>query len=74
MLILNFLLKKIKKKINSFHFIFNFSDVCSVCLDQLGEHPSSLECRHRFHRECIERSLLHSPLCPMCRAHAKVAL
>lgn len=65
---------------NNYHFnvsCFNiffliFSDNCSVCLESLAGSTLNLECRHRFHRECIERSLQHSPLCPMCRAYVKI--
>lgn len=52
--------------------LFVFSDICSICLESFTGRTLNLECRHRFHRECIERSLQHSPLCPMCRADVKM--
>jgi hypothetical protein len=42
---------------------------CSVCLDCF-DHTAlhrTLECTHKFHPECVDRWLLHSPICPMCR-------
>lgn len=45
---------------------------CPVCLAEYegGEEVRVLPaCRHRFHRECVDRWLLtRAPTCPVCRA------
>ena len=47
---------------------------CSICYDALDYNsPSSLEscgqCRHAFHRLCIEIWAKRTPTCPLCRSH-----
>lgn len=54
------------------------SDTCAVCLSQLDEHDEVRElrnCRHVFHKDCIDRWVDHDAdhddnhnSCPLCRA------
>lgn len=44
------------------------SEDCSICLLELNDNSSyTLECGHKFHSECIIKSLRHSTKCPYCR-------
>ncbi|KAK9063853.1 hypothetical protein SSX86_017725 [Deinandra increscens subsp. villosa] len=47
-------------------------DTCSICLEEFGENEKvgMLECRHKFHSECITSWLLSKNSCPMCRSTA----
>ena len=44
---------------------------CAICLDEFVSHSTTvreLPCRHVYHPECIDQSLLrHSSLCPVCK-------
>ena len=43
---------------------------CSICLDQIkiGEFQKTLECKHCFHKKCIDRWFKKdNDCCPMCR-------
>mmetsp|Transcript_76422 Transcript_76422/g.181785 ORF Transcript_76422/g.181785 Transcript_76422/m.181785 type:complete len:503 (+) Transcript_76422:120-1628(+) len=46
--------------------------LCSVCLEDYepGEAVRDLPCRHRFHEACVDRWLLRSRRCPVCRGAA----
>ncbi|KAG1326954.1 RING-H2 finger protein ATL56 [Cocos nucifera] len=49
---------------------------CAVCLEQLrkGERCRALPgCGHAFHAACIDRWLVRSPACPICRTAVVVA-
>jgi Zinc finger, C3HC4 type (RING finger) len=41
---------------------------CEICLNLL-EEPITTPCQHTFCLTCIQRSLDHSPNCPLCRHH-----
>mmetsp|Transcript_26063 Transcript_26063/g.92974 ORF Transcript_26063/g.92974 Transcript_26063/m.92974 type:complete len:341 (+) Transcript_26063:298-1320(+) len=41
---------------------------CGVCVGLLFE-PTTAPCGHSFCRQCLLRSLRHSPRCPTCRAY-----
>lgn len=44
---------------------------CSVCLEPIkgeGSAKKLEECKHTFHKECIDRWLAQSKACPICRA------
>ena len=54
-------------------------DVCAICLDKLtSDDITELSCKHKFHKNCIERWLNASRIdsdgqprlgtCPVCRA------
>lgn len=49
-------------------------DACSICLgeyDEGAEVRELPECRHLFHKGCVDRWLLtRSSFCPICRARA----
>lgn len=48
----------------------NNVELCSICLDDLDDKELyELNCNHIFHRECIQRWLMTSTICPLCRAH-----
>ncbi|EOA17891.1 hypothetical protein CARUB_v10006300mg [Capsella rubella] len=44
-------------------------DVCSICLEALGEvrNTMNLVCSHSFHKDCIFQWLYHNLSCPICR-------
>lgn len=44
-------------------------DNCPICLDLLTEDVYELNCKHSFHKNCIQRWLLTSTMCPLCRTH-----
>ena len=44
--------------------------VCSICLDEFEEDQNLSEfkeCKHLFHKECIEQWIQTKGTCPMCR-------
>ncbi|PVF94746.1 hypothetical protein CPB86DRAFT_712528 [Serendipita vermifera] len=41
---------------------------CEICLNLLSD-PITTTCQHTFCATCLQRSLDHSPLCPLCRCH-----
>ncbi|XP_010554437.1 PREDICTED: E3 ubiquitin-protein ligase RHA2A [Tarenaya hassleriana] len=46
-------------------------DICVVCLYRLkdGDHVRKLDCRHVFHKSCLEGWLHHLNFtCPLCRS------
>ena len=44
--------------------------ICSVCLDEYtaGEEIRVLNCRHVFHKSCIDNWIMLNRTCPICRA------
>ena len=43
-------------------------DECSICLSDLNSNVIELySCGHKYHEECIKKSLERSRLCPLCR-------
>ncbi len=42
---------------------------CAICISALetGESYSQLECKHNFHKDCIQTWLAQSLTCPCCR-------
>ena len=48
----------------------SYNDTCSVCLDEFSdsqEQATTLSCGHKFHTQCIIKSLRKSNECPYCR-------
>ena len=44
------------------------TDICVICLDNLTSDDSiALECRHQFHKKCIELWMKKNSICPLCR-------
>lgn len=41
---------------------------CEICLNLL-EEPTTTPCQHTFCLTCLQRSLDHTPNCPLCRHH-----
>jgi hypothetical protein len=42
-------------------------DDCTICLEPIEEEIYSLNCQHKYHRDCITRWLHTNPNCPLCR-------
>ena len=40
---------------------------CSICLEKFVEPVFKTECKHLFHKECIERAYEQNKNCPLCR-------
>mmetsp|Transcript_56447 Transcript_56447/g.175346 ORF Transcript_56447/g.175346 Transcript_56447/m.175346 type:complete len:184 (-) Transcript_56447:94-645(-) len=42
---------------------------CTICLERFreGDEQRTLPCFHRFHKECVDRWLLQSDACPVCK-------
>ncbi|CAO2823024.1 unnamed protein product [Amaranthus hypochondriacus] len=54
---------------------FKGCEVCAICLDNLveGEICRVLPgCKHVFHLNCVDKWLLKSPVCPVCRSSVRV--
>lgn len=54
---------------------FKGSEVCAICLDNLleGEFCRVLPgCNHVFHLNCVDKWLLKSPVCPVCRSSVRL--
>ncbi|KAK8916253.1 RING-H2 finger protein ATL74 [Platanthera zijinensis] len=49
------------------------ADGCALCLESFepGDRCRILPaCQHSFHARCVDRWLVRSPFCPMCRSNA----
>ncbi len=42
-------------------------DTCTICLEQILGDEYTLNCNHKYHRDCITRWLHQNPNCPLCR-------
>ncbi|XP_021755877.1 RING-H2 finger protein ATL56-like [Chenopodium quinoa] len=54
--------------------LFKGSEVCTICLDNLLEGESCRVlpgCNHVFHLNCVDKWILKSPVCPVCRSSIK---
>jgi len=61
--------KQATKRANTFKNIRQNSE-CAICHELLTTKVRTLECGHRFHKECIEQSLRAGyNSCPLCRTH-----
>ena len=42
---------------------------CPICYDEFrsGEYKRELNCKHVFHKKCIDKWLKSNPVCPSCR-------
>lgn len=50
-------------------------DECSICLEEMKTDLVMLRCFHRFHTKCFldyVASIDEHPVCPLCRAKAKL--
>merc|ERR1719473_24188 len=52
----------------------SFNKECVICLEEFQNHHRTalLDCKHRFHTECIERWLLRKRACPNCRKTPRI--
>ena len=49
----------------------NDEDFCIICHEEMTVQTSThLECRHRFHTECIRKWFVEQSTCPTCRVHS----
>lgn len=58
------------KSLPSFHWTAAAAADCAVCLEgfRVGDRCRDLPaCGHSFHRDCVDRWLMRSPACPICR-------
>jgi hypothetical protein len=39
---------------------------CIICLDEVEKEWRELECRHRYHKQCIENWIKVKARCPLC--------
>jgi hypothetical protein len=46
---------------------FSKEEECSICLEKFVEPVVKTECKHLFHKECIERAYEQNTNCPLCR-------
>lgn len=47
---------------------------CSICLQRIPyDSRKTMQCKHMFHAECIDRWLHKAITCPICRQHVGVA-
>ena len=46
---------------------------CSICSDDYKDEDSVsvLDCKHVFHKNCIEEWGHYNPVCPICKANIK---
>lgn len=51
------------------HACLTNGEECSICLanHEVGDVLRSLPCSHSFHKECIDRWMVQSTCCPMCK-------
>ncbi len=40
---------------------------CSICLNEIITHEKELQCKHKYHKDCINKWLERSNTCPVCR-------
>ena len=42
-------------------------DDCSICLNKENKEIMILNCNHNFHSDCLQKWLIRSKKCPICR-------
>jgi hypothetical protein len=49
---------------------------CSICLEsfRLRQHIKELPCGHMFHKNCIDRWVARSEVCPCCRCNISAVM
>ena len=64
-------IRKAKIKKIKYHKVKEENEAeCPICLESLnkGEYEKVLECKHTFHKKCIDRWFKKdNDFCPMCR-------
>lgn len=43
------------------------TELCSICLEEITTEYEELECRHRYHKTCIDEWFKEKVDCPICR-------
>lgn len=46
-------------------------EICSICIDEIKETTSILDCGHGYHLKCLDKWLEYASTCPICRAPTK---
>jgi hypothetical protein len=68
-LILKFLYHDIvhtRMEVSSDEYRQQEKEECVICLDDVETEWRDLECRHRYHKQCIEEWITVRAKCPMC--------
>lgn len=55
-----------EKKIKTCNETHDEQETCLICQDDLSTKVFVLNCKHKFHRDCLKN--LRNPSCPQCRA------
>ena len=70
----SFIRKHTQNMINTLNKLLNITflkknelDICTICLEPLGDNPKKLSCNHRFHLQCISQWYHTKKNCPVCR-------
>ena len=62
--------KRHSRSIKQIYANLEKTNECAICHELLTTKVRTLECGHRFHKECIEQSLRAGfNSCPLCRTH-----
>ena len=56
------------RKANVIIIFYNIMDTCCICLKNDDRDIVELNCSHIYHRECIEKWILESNTCPLCKS------
>ncbi|KAJ6665456.1 hypothetical protein lerEdw1_003297 [Lerista edwardsae] len=41
-------------------------EMCTICMDKIGQKKVLPKCKHEFCRECIDQAMRYKPACPVC--------
>ena len=59
-----------QKPLPKYHITNSPNDCCSICLDNEGTWVELNICKHKFHKDCINRIEIDSVYkCPICRTY-----
>lgn len=51
------------------------SDICYICRDDNNQTSVTLDCSHKYHKECIEQSIKSiTTECPYCRKYVNLQM
>ena len=66
--------KEIKDTLESYGiFIIPFDQECPICLEDIKANTPiyNLDCKHYFHKDCLQSAIKENLLCPLCRAQIR---
>lgn len=66
--------KEIKDTLESYGiYIIPFDQECSICLENINANTPiyNLDCKHYFHKNCLQLAIKENLLCPLCRAQIR---